>query len=53
MQVDIRLIVIVDSTYGLVHGNARVKRIQGMLEEVYRLGCKMETAGLLFLSWMF
>ena len=33
MQVDIRLIVIVDSTYGLVRGNVRVKRIQEMLEE--------------------
>ena len=47
------VIMIVDSTYGLVHGNVRVKRIRKMLEEVYRLGCKMETAGLLFLSWMF
>ena len=27
------VIVIVDSTYGLVHGKVRVKRIQEMLEE--------------------
>ena len=27
------VIMIVDSTYGLVHGNVRVKRIQEMLEE--------------------
>ena len=33
VQVDIRLIVIVDSTYGLVHGNIHVKRFQEMLEE--------------------
>ena len=46
-------IMIVDGTYDLVHGNVRVKRIQKMLEEVYRLGCKMETEGLLFPSWMF
>ncbi len=47
------MIMIVDSTYALAYGNVHVKRFQLMLGEVYRLGCKMETADLLFPSWMF
>ena len=35
------LTMIVDSIYDLVYGIVRVKKIQKMLEEVYRLGCQM------------
>ena len=38
------VIMIVDSNYGLVHGNVRVKRIQEMLEEyiAWDVKCRQE-----------